>query len=293
MSPTFRSRRLTWWAARIAPALILGACATPGEAQQPSAAAQVDAAPTVSFAEMAALAEAADVVATVTIRDQAVVEAERAPGLAAGKARLYLEAATEALLAGRSGMGEALTFIADVPLRPDGKAPPRLRSQRFLVFADPVASRAGMLQLVAPAGLLPATPGNERLARTVIGALAAADAPPRITGVRDVMSVAGNLAGESETQLFFDTQRGAPVSVTVIRRPGMDPQWGVSWSEIVDQAARPPVRDTLAWYRLACFVPAQVPATAFLQTDRAARIQAEADYRYVLEQLGPCPRLPI
>jgi hypothetical protein len=35
----------------------------------------------------------------------------------------------------------------------------------------------------------------------------------------------------------------------VIRRPGMDPTWGVSWSEIVDQSAGPPAPETVEWYR--------------------------------------------
>jgi hypothetical protein len=30
-----------------------------------------------------------------------------------------------------------------------------------------------------------------------------------VTGVRDVMSVAGNLVGESETQLFLNTRAGS------------------------------------------------------------------------------------
>ena len=138
---------------------------------------------------------------------------------------------------------------------------------------------------------MPANVPTEELARTVIAAFAAPDAPPAVTGVRDVMSVPGNLVGESETQLFLNTASGEPVSLTVIRRPGMEPTWGVSWSEIVDQSARPPAPETVDWYRLACFLPPELPANAFLQTDRASRTRAEADYRYILEQLGECPRL--
>jgi hypothetical protein len=78
-----------------------------------------------------------------------------------------------------------------------------------------------------------------------------------VTGIRDVMSVPGNLAGESETQLFLDTATGDPVSLSVVRRPGMQPTWGVSWSEIVDQSARPPAPQTVAWYR-----PRLLPARA-------------------------------
>jgi hypothetical protein len=286
MVPNKRSGARRHLLARFAPALLLAACATAGEAQPQSA---VPAAPAATFADVASLVEAASVVAQVVVRDQAVVEPERAPGLAPGHARLYVEGATEAVLAARSGLGEALVFLADVPLRADGKAP-RMAKQRLLLFAVPVEGRPGTLQLVSPDAFLVATPETEQLVRSVIAALAVPDAPPPITGIRDVMSVAGNLAGESETQLFLDTVTGSPVSLTVIRRPGMEPQWGVSWSEIVDQAARPPEPGSAAWYRLACFLPAQLPQDAFLQQEQAARAQAQADYRLIVEQLGECRR---
>lgn len=246
--------------------------------------------PLATFADFATYAEKARLVAIVEVRDQAVVKPERAPGLAPGHARLYLEARTQALLAGSSPLGESLNYLADVPFDARGKAP-RLRKQRFIVFADPVPGRPGTLTLVDPGAQLPATPETEQLARTVIAELASADAPPSITGIRDIMSVAGNLVGESETQLFLETASGQPVSLTVVRRPGMEPTWGVSWSEIVDQSAAPPQPQTVEWYRLACFLPAQVPAEAFLQDDRASRLRAEADYAYILEQLGGCPRI--
>jgi hypothetical protein len=90
--------------------------------------------------------------------------------------------------------------------------------------------------------------------------------------------------------MFVDTANGAPASLTVVRRPNMDPTWGVSWSEIVDQAAKPPERDTIAWYRLACSLPRSLPGGAYLQADAAGRTRAEADYRFIIDQLGPCER---
>jgi len=269
----------------LAAAILLAGGATSAAAQNSPAVTPAD--PT--YADLADLAQSAAVVAVVEVRDQAEVEPERAPGLAPGRARLYVEARTVALLAGRSALGESLVYLADVPLDAKGKAP-RLKKQRFLVFADPVAGRPGSLQLVDPAAQLPATPAAEQLARSVIAALAAPDAPPAVTGIRDVMSVPGNLAGESETQLFLDTASGEPVSLSVVRRPGMEPEWGVSWSEIVDQSARPPEPQTVAWYRLACSLPAQLPAGAFLQQDQASRRRAEADYEFIIAQLGGCPR---
>jgi len=279
MSDT-RRVRLWPWLAVAAFAFHSGAIAQQTAPPPPVAAA--------TFADLAGLTEQADVIALVEVRDQAQVEPARAPGLARGYARLYIEARTQALLAGRSAVGESLAYLADVPLTDKGKAP-KLKKQRFLIYADPVPGRPGELRLVGVQ--VPANVPTEQLARTVIAAFAAPDAPPAVTGIRDVMSVPGNLVGESETQLFLNTASGEPVSLTVIRRPGMEPTWGVSWSEIVDQSARPPAPETVEWYRLACFLPSDLPASAYLQSDRASRTRAEADYRYIRDQLGECPRL--
>ena len=167
---------------------------------------------TPTFADVAALTEKASLVVLVEVRDQAVVKPERAPGLAPGYARLYIEGRTQALLGGRAALGESLVYLVDAPLDEDGD-PPKLKKQRFIVFANPVAGRPGTLQLVEPNSAIRATPESEQLARTVITAFAAPDIPPAVTGVRDVMSVAGNLVGESETQLFLDTATGEPVSL--------------------------------------------------------------------------------
>lgn len=111
-----------------------------------------------------------------------------------------------------------------------------------------------------------------------------------VTGIGDALAVEGTLVGESETQLFLDTENDGPVSITIVRRPNQQPRWGVSWTEIVDQAASAPARDTLAWYRLACTLPASLPTEANLSRDPKVRALAAQDYRYVIEQLGPCNR---
>jgi len=271
----------------IALPLALAACATAGEAQVGTAPAV--AAPQLTYADLAGLAEAAGVIARVRVADQATVEPERSPGLAPGMVRLYVEAETEAVLKAPSALGQSLTYLADVPLDAKGKAP-RLKKQSFLLFARPVAGRPGQLQLVRPDAQIAADVTTDARLRAVIADLASADAPPRITGVRDAMSVAGNLAGESETQVFLDTAEGTPVSLTVLRRPGQEPAWGASWTELVDQAAQAPQRGTLEWYRLACFLPPELPQDAYLQREQAARYQAQADYGYILSQLGECER---
>lgn len=266
--------------------LALAACATPGEAQTagPAPAAQA-----LAYADLADLAEPASIVARVTVTGQATVKPERAPGLAPGHARLFIEARTERVLKGPAALGESLRYLVDLPLDAKGK-PPKLKKQSLLVFANPVPGRPNELQLIEPDAQISADAATEARLREVIAELVAPGAPPRVTGVRDVLSVAGNLSGESETQMFVQTVSGNPVALTVIRRPGMAPQWGVSWTEIVDQAAQAPAPGTLEWYRLACSLPRTLPADAFLQADAAGRSRAEADYRFILDQLGPCER---
>lgn len=242
-----------------------------------------------SYADLADLADASTVVLQAEIRKQAQVEASRAPGLKPGFARLYVEARTLSVLSAGAPLGESLTYLVDVPLDSNGK-PPKLKKQLVLLFARTVPGHSGELQLVGPGAQQPWSDQIAARLRPILAAMARPDAPASVTGVRDAISVAGNLAGESETQLFLTTKDGSPVTVSVIRRPGMKPVWGVSWSDIVDQAAKPPMRDTLEWYRLACFLPRAIPASVNLSRDGASRNRAAADYGFVLDQLGPCPR---
>ncbi|MBD3728661.1 MAG: hypothetical protein IE933_03050 [Sphingomonadales bacterium] len=265
---------------------ILGACllCAPLAAQ---AQGIVRAEPT--YADLADLADGAKVVLQAEIRKQVVVEPARAPGLKPGFARLYIEARTLSLLSGKEPVGESLRYLVDVPLDAKGKVP-KLKKQQVLLFARTVPGRPGELQLQGPDAQ---QPWSEELAtrlRPILAAMADPSAPAAVTGVRDAISVEGNLAGESESQIFLSTREGEPVTISVIRRPGQPPVWGVSWTDIVDQAAAPPSPGTLAWYRLACFLPGTIPASANLSRDGASRSRAAADYRYVVEQLGQCPR---
>ena len=253
------------------------------------ASAQVMTAPAPTYADLVSMAEAAPIVVEVEIRDQAVLEPERAPGLQPGMARVYIESSTVNLLKGPSAVGGEFAFLADVPLNAKGKVS-KMKEQRWLLFARPVAGNPGQLQLIDPEAYLPAIPTEVARTRAVIAELVDPAAPPVVTGVNEVITVEGNLAGESETQMFLSTRSDAPVSITVVRRPGMLPSWGVSWSEIVDQSARPPQRDTLEWYRLACGLPPALSSEAFLQGDAAARRMGQDDFAFVLEQLGPCNR---
>ncbi len=266
------------------PSAALAQTARGGDVAQPAGAAF---GPT--YADLATLSDAAELVVRVQIRKTTALKPDRAPGLAPGFARLYVEANTVALIAGRSGVGAAVTYLVDVPLDAKGKVP-KLKKREFVLFARGVPGRAGTLQLIGPAAQLDYTPALEARLRPILTELYSPDAAPRITGVSDALAVPGTLTGESETQIFLATENRSPVSITVLRRPGQRVQWGVSWGEIIDAAARPPSPESLRWYRLACALPAQLPSGANLARDAEERRLAAGDYSFVRQALGPCER---
>lgn len=268
-----------------AAALCIGA--VPASAQNQSE--PMSAAERATYVDLVSLAERSELVIRAEIRRQITVKPERAPGLAPGFARLYIEARTTALIAGSSAIGESLTYLVDVPLNARGK-PDKIKDKQMILFANPVPGRPGSIQLTGKNAQLDYTPAFEARLRPILSSLIAPDRPAEIVGIRDALAVEGTLTGESETQIFLETQNRSPVSITVLRRPGQRPVWGVSWGEIIDSSARAPQRDTLRWYRLACSLPPSLPSNANLTRDAAARRIAQQDYALVVQQLGPCAR---
>lgn len=246
-----------------------------------------------TYADLVALAEASDMIVRVQIRRQTTLKPERAPGLLPGFARLYIEARTLSLIAGQRALGESLVYLSDVPLTAKGK-PPKLKRREMVLFARRSqgggTKKATAIQLAGRFGQLDYSFALEERLRPILSDLADGNVPPRITGVSDALAVPGTLVGESETQIFLGTDTGAPVSVSVLRRPGQRPAWGVSWGEIIDSSSRPPESQSLEWYRLACSLPDSLPGSANLARDPAARQLAARDYSFVIEALGPCGR---
>lgn len=244
----------------------------------------------LGYADLADLIEPAAVVVRAQVRKVVQIEPDRANGLRAGWARLYIEAKTEAMLGGRTALGEALRYLVDVPLDAKGKVP-KQDKQSVILFARPVAAQPGELQLVAPDAQLLWDPALETRVRNLLTEFYAPGAPQAVTGLREAIHVAGALADEGESQFFLATAAGDPAAITVSRTPGAAPRWSVSFSELVETDAPPPARETLAWYRLACFLPKQLPPGANLSITPEDRQSASRDYSFVIEQLGSCPRL--
>ena len=265
-------------------AMILAFQALPAGAQEePSPQAGL------TYADLADLADSSGLVLHAQVRKMARVDDERARGLKPGMGRFYIQATTKALLTGKAPVGESIAYLIDLPLDARGKAP-KLKKQDVLLFARPVPGRPGEIQLVSPGAQQLWSEQTEARLRGVLQALVAPDAPARVTGVRELLNVPGNLSGQGETQIFLATKDGSAASITVRHEPGAPPAWGVSFSELVADVGHPPQQDTLEWYRLACFLPDAVPPRANVSENYAARRQAEADYRMVLGELGPCKR---
>lgn len=242
-----------------------------------------------SYADLADRALAAPVVLVVTVSEAIRLDAAQAPGVPAGFARLYIEATANRLIRGPSEIPPLVRYLADVPLDARGKVP-KLKKTQMLLLARAVPGRAGELQLVSRDAQMPLTPDLERRIRAILTEAVRPDAPPLVTGIGSAFHVAGTIEGEGETQIFLTTRDNRPISLNVLRRPGQERSWSVALSEVVDEAAQPPARDTLLWYRLACGLPGNLPSDAVSDLDAQAADAARADYAYVRAQLGSCTR---
>lgn len=277
----------------VAGALLL--CLGLGAAGESRAAESSQPAPATSgpalltYADYADLADHAQLVLRAKVKKVAVLKPEQGAASRPGMARVYIEAVTENLLTGPAAVGEALRYLADVKLDAKGKVP-KLTKQSVLLFAAHVKDRPGEIRLVAPDAQVLWTAGGEETVRQILRELYSPDAPRRVTGVQELIHVPGTLVGEGETQVFLKTDDGEPASLTVLHHNGAPSHWGISWSEIVATTGQPPKRDTLVWYRLACFLPRALPPGVNLSATDTDKAAAAGDYAKVLADLGPCRR---
>jgi hypothetical protein len=242
-----------------------------------------------SYSDLADLALTAQLIAGVTVVKAERLKGELAPGLAPGQARFLIEAATAMLLRGADGMPGEVSYIVDVPLDANGRAP-KLKKARFILIANRVAGRPQEIRLTSPYSQLDWTQSNESRLRAILTEASARNAPPPITGIGNAFYVPGAIPGESESQIFLTTPDNRPISLSILRRPGEQPQWAVALSEMIDESSRAPAPDTLLWYRLACFLPARLPGSTVAGLPESDAAALRTDYRLVLDKLGPCGR---
>jgi hypothetical protein len=262
-------------------------------AQRPLSPAPAVAVPAVtagpSYADLADLALPAPVAAHVRLRRALPLKGADAVNVAPGFTRFYMETDVVALIRGVPGMPTQVRYLIDLPNSAQGRPVRVQKRSEWLIFARTVPGRPGELQLAAPDAQLTFTPQLAERARAILRSGLEPDAPPAITGIGRAFHVPGVLPGSSETQIFLLTDRNQPISLTVRREPQAEARWFVSLSEFVDAGATQPPRDTLLWYRLACTLPAQLPAAAFAEAAEH-RAAIARDYRLVRDGLGSCVR---
>ena len=245
--------------------------------------------PPPSYASVADLVVDAPLIVDVTIRRATRLRPTEAPDTPAGRTRFYVEAQVGALILGPASLPPRISFVAEMANGADGR-PPRFPRDRELIFARPVPSQLDAVQLIRPGARLPWDATSDALVRRIAAEAAASDAAPAITGVGNAAHSPGALPGEGQTQIFLVASGDRPVSLVIDRTQAAPPRWSVALSELVGQASPPPPRDTLLWYRLACGLPAVLPAAATADLDPDTAVGVAADYRVVLDALGPCDR---
>lgn len=275
---------------RLAALALACAAFSPSESiSQPAPRAAAPAPAGLGYADLADLAVAAPLAIDARIRSATRLTDGRATGVAAGRARYYVTADIVGLIRGAAGLPGRIDYVADVALDAKGK-PPKLKKRRVLLLARPVAGKPGSVQLVAPDAQLDWDAATDARLRAILAEAVTPGAAPRVISVQSAFHTPGVVPGESETQIFLATASGQPISLSVLRRPGQQPRWAAALGEIVDEAAAAPKPDTLAWYRLACGLPAALPESSLEGVEPAQAAAARADYALVKAGLGSCGR---
>jgi hypothetical protein len=279
-----------FWSIAAAASAALGAGYAVDSQATPQAPGAAPAASALTYADTADLALAAAVAAHVRVVRAAAVRERDATGVSPGYRRFLVEADVVSLIRAPAPLPARVRWLIDLPNDSRGRAARLPRRTELLVLASAVPDRAGELRLVAADAQLPYAAATAERVRAILREASQPNPAPRITAVGRAFHVAGAVAGESETQIFLQTANERPISLSVLRRPGEQPRWAASLGEIVDENAAAPRRDTLLWYRLACTLPRTLPQQSLAAASAPEAAAIAADYRLVIEALGPCTR---
>lgn len=268
-----------------AAALLAAGAPNGGFAQGSGAATPV----MLTYADVADLFASSPIVARVRVVSATRIEDARAQTRSAGTTRFLIEGEVQSLIRGTGAIPPRVRYLADIAPDSRGKSP-KLKKAVVLIAALPVAGRAGEVQLTTRDAQQPWSAPLEAQVRDIVASVVAPGAAPPIAGIASAFHVTGSVTGEGETQIFLKTGTNAPISISVLSRPGEAKRWALALGEIVDEAAAVPARDTLAWYRLACTLPPVLPPDATGELGAAEADAARSDYAFVIESLGECTR---
>jgi hypothetical protein len=242
-----------------------------------------------SYADMADVVVNAPLIVDVTIRKLTVVPPQQATGVPPSVQRMLVDAEVMALLRGNDGIGGSVRFLLDVPKDAKGKLP-KLKKQRFFLFANKVKEMPGTIRLIRPNALAEWSPSNDALVRAITREAVQLDAPQAITALTSAFHSPRDVPGEGDTQIFLNAASGQPYSINVTSRTGQPKSWTVSTSDLIEEGVNAPKRRTLLWYRLACGMPPRLAPELVESADAENVEKAQADYAVVLTSLGKCDR---
>ena len=254
-------------------------------------AQQRPAPPVVSaYAELADRTLGADVVIVGKVDRVDRVSDRKATGLAPGDRRYLVRVKVERALKAPGAVPASVPFLWDAR----GTERPDLLTRDVIAFLK--RESLADYRLTRADGLIAGGARVEQTVRAIITeAQSAVLARRRVTGISSFNWSPGTVAGESETQFFLKTERGGPVSLTVLSRPGRPAEVRAAFSDAIDEAARVVMPNTLPWYYLSCGLPPALPAAALAGQTPEAVAAAQRDYRAALAAIGPCglqPRQP-
>lgn len=233
------------------------------------------------FADIAELALAAPVVVRATITKARKISAKSAPDVAPGRVRLLVTAQLSNVLVAPGGLGQNLQWLWDAPLDSRGR-PPQAKGLDILAFLTVSPAADGSSRLASRRAQQPWDSALADTVRAVVADNRSGDVPI-FRGVSNGFRADGTVPGESESQFFLTTATGKPATLVVQNRPGEVRRVLLARGDIIDDSAQRVLPGTLLWYRLACFLPARLPAVA-----GADDIALAKDWRDALTSLGPC-----
>ncbi len=251
------------------------AAAAPGLAQPAASPDRI-----AGYADVADLALASPLIVRATISKLQTLPP--APGVPAGRVRVMVTAQVTNVLVAPGGVAGTLAWLWDAPADARGR-PPKAKGLDILAFlAEPGGD--GGTRLMSRRGQ---QDWDQALADRVrqIVTEARAGTVPEIKGVSNGFRADGTIPGESESQFFLTAADGKPATLVVQNRPGEVRRVLVARGDIIDESAQRVQPDSLLWYRLACFLPARLPAAAGGSDPKLAQ-----DWRDALTSLGPCGR---
>ena len=272
-------------------AIVLIAPLSAALAQLPAAPSPNFAVPATntSYADIADLVVVSPLIVDTTVRVVTKIPLEQSVGVPISVQRLLIVADVGALLRGNDGVAGQVRFLLDVPKDAKGKIP-KLKKRRYFLLGNKAAGLPGTIRLSRPDALIEWSAGNDALLRAVTKEAVIIDAPQAINGLTSAFHSPGTVIGEGETQIFVEAKSNQIYSLSVFSQPGAPKRWAVSTGEVIDESASAPQPGSLLWYRLACGLPQTLDPKLVETNDGENAMKAQADYRFIIQSLGPCDR---